>query len=82
MVCFLQVKHSDKSKIELVFFITPEIVDSRNNNQLEELQRVTEFNRTLENKPVLDEKNVEVSEKKKNDIQTKTLEDKIKELGN
>ena len=67
---------------ELVFFITPEIVDSRNNNQLEELQRVTEFNRTLENKPVLDEKSVEVSEKKKNDIQTKTLEDKIKELGN
>lgn len=66
---------------ELVFFITPEIVDSRNNNQIDELQQRAQFNRTLELPKNKDGDKEVITERKL--IDKKSQEERFKDaLGN
>lgn len=60
-----------EGKSELVFFITPEIVDARNNNQIDNLANKTSFTNDLE----VNQKEKELQEEKKN----KKIEEIIEE---
>lgn len=63
---------------ELVFFITPEIVDPKNNNQIELLNQKTSFAKDLK----LDDKKEEPKEKNNTEINDsrKTHEERVKEI--
>ena len=59
-----------EGKSELVFFITPEIVDPKNNNQIEKLNNKSSFAKDLE----VNQKEKEIEEKPKAVIKEKTVE--------
>ena len=59
-----------EGKSELVFFITPEIVDPKNNNQIEKLNNKSSFTKDLE----VNQKEKEIEEKPKAVIKEKTVE--------
>ena len=66
---------------ELVFFITPEIVDTRNNNQLNELEKRLDFNKTLESKLPSENKKEVIIEKEPTVIDERTEHEKrVKEI--
>lgn len=66
---------------ELVFFITPEIVDTKNNNQLDDLEKQLNFNKTLENRLPMDNKKEIILEKEVDSIDKKTEHEKrVKEI--
>jgi pilus assembly protein CpaC len=64
-----------EGKSELVFFITPEIVDPRNNDQFEKLDKKTNFTKELEvNKQELEEQQKQVIEENENVVEEKVVE--------
>ena len=59
-----------EGKSELVFFITPEIVDPRNNNQFNDLEEKVNFTKTLEFDKKDEKKAQEVQKISENEIKT------------